>query len=595
MSETKANKEVKLSPVRRLLSYYTPYWKLLLGGLLCILGIAIIQAWFVALIRDIVNAADLHDNARLGKTALLIIGVHVIKWILSFGQTYLIQSATQRIAIRFRNEFYTHLQNLSLSYYEHTKVGHLMSRMINDIGLIQGSASQIIHFVSAPVMLIVLSVQIFRMNWKLALVSMIFLPLVAHTIATIGRGSKKLTVQLQIKLADLAAIVQEILSAMRVVKSFGMEDYEVKKFAAENERTFKTAMRFVKRSATMTPTVDLISVGSIALVFWFGGTMVVDNTADVAKDAFTIGALTAFLLALQMIGNSAKEISRINLTYHQTMAGAQRIFEVLDEEPDVKDAANAVELPNINGYIEFKNVSFAYSNNLPVLEDISFIAEPGQQIALVGPSGAGKSTVANLIPRFYDVTSGAILIDGYDVRDVTTKSLRKEIAIVPQETMLFSTSVRENIAYGNMDASYEEIVEAAKSANAHEFISELPDGYNTLVGERGTRLSGGERQRIAIARALLKNPRLLILDEATSSLDMTSESIVQDALEKLMNNRTTIVIAHRLSTIVNADKIIAVEDGRIVESGTHQELLDLKGLYYKLYNKQSRDNQSHVV
>lgn len=594
MSETTGKEYIPMNPTRRLASYYTPYWKLILGGLICTAVIAVIQAWFVQLLGDIVNAADLQDRRGLGFKVLLIILVHIIKWFCSYGQTYLISSATQKIAVRFRNDMYSHLQKLSLSYFEHTKIGHLMSRMTNDIGLIQESAVQIIHLVSAPLTIIVLTCKIFMMNWKLALVSMIGLPLVSYTIAGIGRGIKSLTSMLQMKLADIAAIVQETLSAIRIVKSFGMEDYEAERFAEENERTYSTAMKAIKRSAAMAPTVELISVTSIAIVLWYGGSMVVENTAATAANAFTIGSLVTFLAALQLIGSSAKEIARLNVTYHQTMAGAQRIFEVLDEIPDIRDAENAVVLSDVKGQIEFKNVWFSYNSGVQVLKDISFIANPGEEIALVGPSGAGKSTIANLIPRFYDVSDGAVLIDNHDVRSVTVDSLRKQIAIVPQETILFSTTIKENIAYGNMSATDEQIAEAAKAANAHDFIMRLENGYNTMVGERGTRLSGGERQRIAIARALLKNPRILILDEATSSLDVASESIVQEALERLMKNRTTIVIAHRLSTIVDADKIIVMAGGRIVESGTHHELLEMKGLYFKLYNVQSKGNLPDV-
>lgn len=567
----------------RLITYYSPYWKLIVGGLICTSMVAFIQAWFVKLLGDIVNAADIRNTRLLGISAVMIIAVHIIKWFCSYGQTFLISSATQQIAIRLRNDLYSHLQKLSLSYFERTKTGHLMSRMTNDIGLIQQSATPIIQVVSAPLTLIALTVYIFLINWRLALISVVGLPLISYAIIRIGRGMKHISELLQIKLADIAAIVQETISAIRIVKSFGMEDYEIERFAEENQRTYKTAMKAVKRSSAMAPTVDLIGVAGIALVLWIGGSMIVPNASGVNPHAFNIGALIKFLASLQVIGTQARDIARINITYFQTMAGAQRIFEVLDEIPDIRNKDNAVELANIRSQVEFKDVSFSYSSGVQILNHISFIAEPGQQIALVGPSGAGKSTIANLIPRFYDVTDGAVLVDDIDIRDVTVESLRKQIAIVPQETMLFSTSIRENIAYGRMNATDDEIHEAAKAANAHDFITRLPDGYNTMVGERGARLSGGERQRVAIARALLKNPRLLILDEATSSLDVASELSVQEALERLMKNRTTIVIAHRLSTIVNADKILVMKKGSIVESGSHNELLKAGGLYSELY------------
>ncbi|MHB1001850.1 MAG: ABC transporter ATP-binding protein [Armatimonadota bacterium] len=576
--------------LERLKGYYFPYWKLFIAGLICTSGIAAIEAWFVRLLGDTVNAADLNDNTWLARTVALIIFLHAVKWFFSYGQTYLISSATQKIAVQLRNDLYSHLQSLSLSFFEKAKIGHLMSRMTNDVGLIQGSAHQIIQIVSAPLKILFLTSLIFYMNWKLALISMIALPLISYAITRIGRGMKRLSELLQIRLADVAAVVQETLSAIRIVKSFGMEDYEINRFADENQRTYGTAMRAIRRSAAMAPTVDFISVSSIALVLWCGGSMVVANAGNNDPHAFNIGSLITFLAALQVIGTATREVARMNITYFQTMAGAQRIFDVLDEVPVIRDMPDASVLSHIKGNVEFRNVSFSYNEDEKILDDISFIAESGQQVALVGESGAGKSTIANLIPRFYDIDSGQILIDNTDIRSVTVNSLRSQIAIVPQETILFSTSIRENIAYGRMNATEEEIIEAAKAANAHEFIMRLPDGYNTMVGERGTRLSGGQRQRVAIARALLKDPRLLILDEATSSLDVASESVVQDALDKLMKNRTTIVIAHRLSTIVNADKILVMYRGRIVESGTHQELLALGGTYADLYATQSKGN-----
>jgi subfamily B ATP-binding cassette protein MsbA len=560
------------------------YWRLFAIGLLCTALITRIQVWFIELIGDVVNTAAAVKSGSLGVIALMIVGIHLIKWVLAYGQTYTISSATQRLAVRLRNDLYSHLQSLSLSFFERTKVGHLMSRMTNDVGLIQSAAPSIIQFVSAPLIIMALTYYIFIWNWKLAIVSVIALPLMSYTITKIGRGMRNLTDLLQVRLADVAAVVQETLSAMRIVKSFSMEEYENLRFADENLRTYGAAMRAVRRSAAMSPTVEFIGVAGIAFVLWFGGSMVVKQSVP----GFDIGTLVKFLVALERIATSAKEIARLNVNYHQTMAGAQRIFDVLDEVPEVRDAPDAVSMPPIQGRVEFRDVSFAYDGAKSVLERISFEIMSGQQVALVGPSGAGKSTIANLIPRFYDVSGGSVLVDGIDVRTVKVNSLRKQIGIVPQESILFSSSIKENIAYGKTGATDEEIQEAAEAANAHEFIQELPQGYDTLVGERGVKLSGGERQRVAIARALLKNPKLLILDEATSSLDMASEAVVQEALDRLMQNRTTLVIAHRLSTVVNADRILVMQGGRIVESGTHQELLPVGGLYARLYAVQSK-------
>jgi subfamily B ATP-binding cassette protein MsbA len=586
MSKRGSDKKLNYSntAAKRLLAYFRPHLRLLVGGLICTLAIKGIDLLFAFLVGDLLKAAIDKQPALLNWIALSIVGIYLVKWIFAYGQTYLISSATQKIAVRLRNDLYSHLQRLSLSYFERTKVGHLMSRMTNDVGLIQNSANQIIDIVSAPVGIISSVVAIFVLNWKLALISVVVMPFMSYALVRISRGMKRLTELVQIKLADIAAVAQETLSAMQIVKSFGMEDYEASRFANENQRTYNAAMRAVRRSAAMSPTLEFIGVAGIAFVLWYGGHMVAQNQVS----GFDASDMVTFLLLLKSISDSAKVVGRLNITYHQTMAGAQRIFDVLDEIPEVKDNPNAVPLPPIKGRVEFKNVWFSYDGVHPVLKDISFVIEPGQQVALVGPSGAGKSTIADLIPRFYDVSQGAVYVDGFDIRDVTLQSLREQIAIVPQETILFSTTVKENIAYGRMNATEEEIVEAAKAANAHDFIIRLPEGYNTLVGERGAKLSGGERQRISIARALLKNPRLLILDEATSSLDTASEAIVQEALERLMHNRTTLIIAHRLSTVVNADKILVLDKGRIVESGTHQELLANGGLYAELYATQSR-------
>jgi len=577
-------KDAEHSVGKLLLPYYADHWRLFALGLICTVAIAGIRYWFIDLIKNVVDAAAVRDRSQLAATALLIVGVHVIKWFFMYGQIYLISSATNRIAVRLRNDLYTHLQRLSISFFERAKTGHLMSRMTNDIGLVQNSANSIIQAVSAPLIILALTVKVFMMNWKLAMVSLILLPLMSYAMVKIGRGIRSLTDMLQVKLADIASIVQETLSAIRIVKSFSMEDYETSRFEDENRETYGAAMRAVRRSAAMVPTLDLIGIAGIAFVLWYGGSMVGSHEFK----GFTVGALFGFLVALEGISEAAKDVGKINVTYHQTMAGAKRIFEVLSEAPEVSDMPGAIPMPPIKGHVEFRNVSFSYGIGEAALEDISFEMEPGSHVAIVGPSGAGKSTIANLILRFYDVTDGAVLIDGIDVRKVTISSLRKQIGIVPQETMLFSSSIRENIAYGRIEATESEIIEAAKAANAHDFIMRLPEGYGTLVGERGIKLSGGERQRIAIARALLKNPKILILDEATSSLDVASEAIVQEALERLMSNRTTLIIAHRLSTIVGADKIIVLDKGRIVEMGTHDELLRRGGLYSELYAVQLR-------
>jgi subfamily B ATP-binding cassette protein MsbA len=574
------------SPERRLLGYLWPLKKLFLLSLVCTAGISAIEVTFVFLISRVLKATIEKNPGLLDKVALLIIGIHMVKWVFSYGQTCFISAAMQKIAVRLRNDLYSHLQSLSLSYFERTKVGHLISRMTSDVALVQNSASQITQLVSSPLTIIGTMVLIFKWNWRLAAVSLVILPFMSYAITRIGHGMRGLTQAAQVRLADVAAIIQETLSATRIVKAFGMEEYEKSRFAEENQRSYGAAMRAVRRSAAISPTVEVLGIAGIAFVLWYGGNMVTKNSVP----GFTTDVLIGFLFGLERIATSVRNIAGINVTYQQAMAGAERIFDVLDETPDVMDAPDASPMSPMEGRVEFRDVSFAYNSGGPVLQQVSFVAEPGKQIALVGPSGAGKSTIANLIPRFYDVTDGAVLIDGTDIRRVTAHSLRDQIAIVPQETMLFSSSIRENISYGRIGASEQEVVEAAKAANADDFIRKLPQGYDTLVGERGVRLSGGERQRIAIARALLKNPKLLILDEATSSLDTASEAVVQEALDRLMSGRTTLVIAHRLSTVVNADLILALDGGRIVESGTHSELLARGGLYAGLYSAQKPKN-----
>ena len=580
---TGKKKDVR-SVEKRLLEYFTPYWQLFTLGLVCTLVVKGIDLLFAFLIGNVVQAAINKNHSLLNIIALSIVGIHVLKWIFTYGQTYVVSSATQKIAVQLRNQLYSHLQSLSLSFFERTRTGHLMSRMTNDVGLIQTSGNHIVEAISAPIGIISSVIAIFIVNWKLAMISVVVMPFMSYAIVQISHGMRGLTELLQIKLADVAAVVQETLSAVRIVKSFAMEDYETTRFASENQRTYGAAMRAIRRSAALSPTLELIGVSGVAFVLWYGGNMVARN----AMPGFDAGRMVTFLLMLKGISDSSRIIGRLNITYHQTMAGAQRIFDVLNEVPEIQDAPNAKPLAPIEGRVEFRDVSFAYNRAHPVLEHISFAVEPGQQIALVGPSGAGKSTIANLIPRFYEASGGSILIDGTDIRVVTLNSLRQQIGIVPQETILFSSSVGENIAYGRIDAANEEIIEAAKAANAHDFIEQMPEGYDTLVGERGVKLSGGERQRVAIARALLKNPKLLILDEATSSLDVASEAIVQEALERLMKDRTTLVIAHRLSTIVNADRILVIKQGKIVESGSHQGLMDQGGLYAELYSIQSK-------
>ena len=471
---------------------------------------------------------------------------------------------------------------MPLAYFDRHQTGEIMSYVTNDVQALQNAlVDKLIEFVTEASILIGSIVLMFYLDWKLTLITLITVPLVGQAMKIFGRKLKKSGTVIQERLADINSLLQESIAAVRVVKSFVRERYEIERFRRQNELNFQAEMKNVQLSSLLTPTVEFLAAITVTIILWIGG-------YEVVQGEITAGSLVAFLTYAVNLANPVKRIGRIYGAVQRAMAAADRVFDVIDMEETIHDREGAVPLPEIEGRVAVKDVSFSYKEGAPALSHVSLEASPGQLVAFVGPSGAGKSTIANLIPRFYEVNEGVIEIDGHDVRDVTLDSLREQIGIVPQETMLFSSSVRENIRYGRLDATDEEIEEAARAANAEEFILQLPEGYETKIGERGLNLSGGQRQRIAIARAILKNPRILILDEATSALDTESEKIVQAALDKLMVGRTSFAIAHRLSTIFNADCIYVIDGGHIVEQGTHAELLAAGGLYSTLYNIQFR-------
>ncbi|HBJ75366.1 MAG TPA: lipid A export permease/ATP-binding protein MsbA [Syntrophaceae bacterium] len=522
------------------------------------------------------------DISALKWIPFAIIAIFLFKGLCNYGQNILMSSIGLRIVADLRNKLYEQIQKQSLSFFAGHSTGLLMSRITNDVQSVQTASSEAVTaLVKDSFMLVCLVGVIFYTDWKLALIAMVVFPLAIYPITLFGRKMRKVTTSTQITMGTLNSLLQETISGTRIVKAFGMEQYENKRFAAENERLFKHYIKAVSVNSITSPLMDFLGGLGIAAVIFYGGYNVVQGNS-------TPGTFFSFIAALLMLYEPAKRLTNVNNTINQGIAGADRIFNIIDRMPDIEDKPDAAVLPPISKSIHMENVTFCYETT-PVLKNINLTIKAGEVVAFVGMSGGGKTSLVNLIPRFYDVSEGRVLIDGHDVRDVTLQSLRRQIAIVTQQTILFNDTVKNNIAYGDIERTEEDIINAARAANAHDFIAKLPDGYDSNIGELGTKLSGGEKQRISIARALLKNAPILILDEATSSLDTEAEIEVQEALDNLMKGRTTLVIAHRLSTIRNADRIIALVNGKIVEEGNHEALLAKKGEYYRLYNLQFKD------
>lgn len=524
-----------------------------------------------------------HDMSEINVLTALALGVFVLRGFTYFAYNYAWSYAGQQLSMRLRNEVFAHLQNLHNAFFDQRKTGQLMSAISNDIPAVNAVLAAIQDSINAPVIVVGGVALLFWLNWTLALISCVCLPPIAFIIGRAMARMRASATRVQDSLATVSEHAEETLSGIRVVKSFGNEAYESRRFAERSSAVYRSVLRTIRIRLLMTPMVEVIGAVAIILVLWVGGWQIVHN-----PQGLTIGGLTWFVLVLKSVADGAKNMGNIGVNLSAAGVAADRVFTLLMVKSEIHEAPDAIPLSNVRGRVVFDNVDFAYTPGIPVLEGISFVMEPGEVVAIVGPTGSGKTTIAGLIPRFYDVRSGRVTVDGIDVRDCVLASLRAQIGIVPQDTVLFAGTLRENIAYGRLGASDEEIVAAAKTANAWEFIERFPDGLETIVGERGTRLSGGQRQRIAIARAVLRDPRILILDEATSSLDTESEALVQEALQRLVAHRTTLVIAHRLSTIRNADKILVIADGHIVEEGRHAELLDRGGIYSRLYNTQFR-------
>ena len=566
---------------KRLLSYIRPYLKRLGLAIICIVMAAAANLYVPWIIKDMIDQVLADKNMELlNLIAIGIVVVFFLRGIFYFGQSYLVAYIGQRVIIDVREVMFRKFQRMPMAYFDKHQTGETMSYITNDVEAIQAAlVDNLIEMFTESSILIGSIGMMFYLDWKLSMLTLITIPLVGVSMRVFGKKIKANGTVIQERLAQITSLLQESISSIRVVKSFVREDYEIKRFCNQNELNFQAMMKNVQLNALLTPTVEFLAALAVTVLVWYGG-------YEVVNGVLTAGELVAFLTYAVNLANPVKRLSRIYGRMQKALAAVDRIFYVLDLQEAVNDKPNAKVLPSLTGRVSFKGVSFSYDGTHNALENVTFEVEPGQMIAFVGPSGAGKSTIANLIPRFYDVTDGAIAVDGFDIRDVTLNSLRSQIGIVPQETLLFSTSIIENIRYGRLDATDDEVIEAAKAANAHEFITQMPEGYQTVIGERGLALSGGQRQRIAIARAILKDPQVLILDEATSALDTESEKIVQAALDKLMMGRTSFVIAHRLSTIFGADCIFVIEHGHVVERGTHEELLKLDGLYSHLYKIQ---------
>ena len=555
-------------------------WFLLLLSMVCLLVVAGTNALTAYLIKPVLDDVFVDKNSSmLILVSLSVVAVFFTKAIATYGQEYIMGYVGQRIIKRFRDELYNHIQDLPLAFFHKEKTGVLMARITNDVNIVRNMVSSAITGSIKDVFSIIgLTCVIFYMIPELAIYSFLVLPIAYYPIVAIGRRIRKIATGSQETMADMNAFLQETFLGNKIVKAFKRENYEKKRFNKKSKKLFKLEVKEIKTKAIASPLMEFLGGLGAAFTIWYGGGKVISG-------AYSTGTFASFLGAIIMLYPHIKKLTKLNNAVQKGLSATDRIFDVLEQESTIIEKENPIEIELKAHSVNFKNVSFKYDEDM-ILKNVSLHVKPGEVLALAGASGGGKTSLVNLIPRFYDVTKGRIEIDSIDIRDASIASLRENIAIVTQEPILFNESVRDNIAYGKKNATDEDIIRAAKSAFAYDFIQSFPEKFDTSIGELGTRLSGGEKQRICIARALLKDAPILILDEATSSLDTESEMLVQKALENLMKGRTTFIIAHRLSTIGHADRIIVIVNGRIVEEGKHQELLDRKGEYFKLYNLQ---------
>jgi ATP-binding cassette, subfamily B, bacterial MsbA len=567
--------------VRRLLPFFREHKPRFGAALLAMLGIAPLSVFSLSQLKGFIdNALTTSDLTVLRNIVLAIIGAFLLKALLSYAHDYLTSYVGQAVVRELRDRAYAHIHDLSLDFYSGNDSSRLIARLTNDAQLVQNALTKIpIMVIRDGFQIIALAAYLLYLHWKFSLMAFVLLPLAGYFIARFGKSLRKTSRQGQAKMSDLFLLIQETVAGAPVVKAFQREDDERARFRHENLAFFGINMKNARVESLSHPVMEFLGALALAALLWFGG-------KDVITGVWTAGAFFTFITVALTMYQPVKNFARSNATLQQALSGAERIFEIMDTQPSIVERPGAAALGDFSSDIRFENVHFHYRPDRPVLKDVNLAIRKGEAVALVGPSGSGKTTLAALLLRFYDPVQGRITVDGRDLRDATLHSLRRQIGLVSQDTLLFNNSVRYNIAYGRPDAPDADVVAAARAANAWEFIEKLPQGLDTLVGERGLLLSGGQKQRLAIARAILKNPPILLLDEATSALDAASEKLVQEAVERLMKNRTVIVIAHRLATVKNADRIVVLEDGRMAETGTHGELLARKGLYFKLYELQ---------
>jgi subfamily B ATP-binding cassette protein MsbA len=568
----------------RLFGYLKPYQgRMALASLALLISSGFGLAFPLVIVRLLDSVTKANNFGLLNTLALLLVGIFLVQAAFSALQSYLLAYIGEHIVYDLRTSLYSHLQKLSLDFYAVRRVGDVVSRLSSDVTQMRTMLTTNITSLLSQVLTLVGSIVIvLTLNTRFTLFILALLPVILLVAFTFGKRIQRGSTRVQDQLADSTIVAEEGLQGIRVVKSFGREAYETQRYESAMEKTFRASLQMAVYNSMFGALMMFLGFGSIAAIMWYGG-------REVMAGRLTLAMITGFLMYGISIAGSLGGLGGLYAQLRAAVGGVQRVFEILDTKPSVQDRMDASELPTVRGQISFENVSFSYDGEAPVLQKVSLEVKAGEILALVGPSGAGKSTIFNLIPRFYDPTAGVIRIDGQDLRDVTQLSLRQQIGIVLQETMLFGGSIRENIRYGRLDATEEELMAAARAANAHEFIMDFPQQYDTLVGERGMNLSGGQRQRIAIARAILKDPAILLLDEATSSLDNESEELVQEALNRLMQNRTTVIIAHRLSTIKIAQRIAVLDRGQVIELGRHDELMKRNGLYARLYTMQFRN------